>query len=179
MPREQTGETAGSTPKSLPYSEKTVYEKERLHSSSVETLLLRLETSGVEYEAGIAALCRTVHEAGTEDAATEAASAAHEKLLNDFIAPGPIAPTKGAKKPRYRKETRVRKIRTKTLKGKAKEKAEKYRNLQQKWKRNKKNAVKQVLDGASDAKCQIDVEVIEATYTERFESKGPTVDLSN
>ena len=127
------GETAGSTPKSLPYSEKTVSEKERLDSSSVETLLLRLETSGVEYEAGIAALCRTVHEAGTEDAATEAASAAHEKLLNDFIAPGPIAPTKGAKKPRYRKETRVRKIRTKTLKGKAKEKTEKYRNLQQKW----------------------------------------------
>ena len=150
-----------------------------MDSSTVETLLLRLETSGVEYEAGIAALCRTVHEAGTEDAATLEAYAAHEKLLNDFIAPGPMAPTKGAKKPRYRKETRVRKIRTKTLKGKAKEKAEKYRNLQQKWKRNKKNAVKQVLDGASDAKCQIDIEVIEATYTERFESKGPTVDLSN
>ena len=147
-----------------------------MDSSTVETLLLRLETSGVEYEAGIAALCRTVHEAGTEDAATEEAYAAHEKFLNDFIAPGPMAPTKGAKKPRYRKETRVRKIRTKTLKGKAKEKAEKYRNLQQKWKRNKKNAVKQVIDGA---KCQIDIEVIEATYTERFEGKGPTVDLSN
>ena len=179
VPREQTGETTGCTPKALPDSEKTVYEKERLDSPSVETLLLRLENSGVEFEAEIAALCRTVHEAGTEDTATEAAYAAHEKLLNDFIAPGPMAPTKGAKKPRHRKVTKVRKIRTKTLKGRAKEKAEKFRNLQQKWKRNKKNAVKQVLDGASDAKCQIDIEEIEATYTERFESKGPTVDLSN
>ena len=179
IPREQTGETTGSTPKSVPDSVKTTYEKERLDGSSVETLLLRLETSGVELEAEIAALCRTVHEAGTDDAATEAAYTAHEKLLNDFIAPGPMAPTTGAKKPRYRKETKVRKIRTKTLKGRAKEKAEKYRNLQQKWKRNKKNAVKQVLDGASDAKCQIDIEEIEATYAERFESKGPTVDLSN
>ena len=86
-----------------------------MDSSTVETLL-SLETSGVEYEAGIAALCRTVHEAGTGDAASKEAYAAHERLLNDFIAPGPMALTKGAKTPRYQKETKVRKIRTKTLK---------------------------------------------------------------
>ena len=176
---DQTGEAEQSTPKADTSGQKTAYATECLDSYSVETLLLSLETSGDESEASIAAICRTVQKTGTEGEAAEVAYAAHEKLLNDFIAPGPMAPTTGAKMPRYRKETKVRKIRTKTLKGKAKEKVERYRNLQQKWKRNKKNAVKQVLDGASDAKCQIDAEVIEATYTDRFESVGPRVDLSN
>ena len=176
---EQTGEAARSTPKAYPSGQKTAYVMECLDSSTVETLLLSLETSGDEPEARIAALYRTVQKTGTEGEAAEVAYAAHEQLLNDFIAPGPMAPTKGAKMPRYRKETKVRKIRTKTLKGKAKERVERYRNLQQKWKRNKKNAVKQVLDGASDAKCQIDAKVIKATYTDRFESVGPRVDLSN
>jgi len=176
---EQTGEAARSTPKAYTSGQKTTHATECLDSSTVETLLLSLETSGDEPEARIAALCRTVQKTGTEGEAAEVAYAAHEQLLNDFIAPGPMAPTKGAKMPRYRKETKVRKIRTKTLKGKAKERVERYRNLQQKWKRNKKNAVKQVLDGASDAKCQIDAEVIEATYADRFESAGPRVDLSN
>ena len=176
---EHTGEAVESRPKSHPNSQKTVYERVQLDDSTVETLLHSLETSGVESEAGIAALCRTVHEAGKEDEATKEAYLAHEKLLEGYIAPKPMATGKGAKIPRYRKETKVRKIRTKTLKGKAKERVEKYRTLQQKWTKNRKNAVKQVLDGASDAKCQIDKEVIEATYAERFESAGPTVNLSN
>ena len=61
------------------------------------------------------------------------------------------------------------------MRGKPKERVEKYRALQLKWKQNKKNAVKQVLDGASDAKCQTDAEVIEATYAERFESISLTL----
>ena len=60
-----------------------------------------------------------------------------------------------------------------------KERAERYRSLQQKWKVSRKSAVRQVLDGKSDAKCQIDPKVIEEMYAERFESVGPTVDLSN
>lgn len=173
------GEAARSTPKLYPNSQETVNERVQLDNSTVETLLLSLETSGDESEAGIAALCRTVHEAGKEDEATKEAYTAHEKLLGGYIAPKPLATEKGAKIPRYRKETKVRKIRTKTLKGKVKERVEKYRTLQQKWTRNRKNAVKLVLDGASDAKCQIDTEVIEATYAERFECAGPTVNLSN
>ena len=92
---------------------------------------------------------------------------------------GPRPPTNGAKIPRYQKETKICKIQTKTLRGKPKERVEKYQALQLKWKQNKKNVVKQVLDGASDAKCQIDAEMIEATYAEWFESISLTVDLSN
>lgn len=65
------------------------------------------------------------------------------------------------------------------MRGKPKERAEKYRALKQKWKRNKKITIKQVLDGASDAKCQTGTQVIEAMYTERFKSVGPMVDLLN
>lgn len=50
-----------------------------------------LENSGDESEAGIAALCRTMHEAGKEGEATNVAYAAHKKLLEDYIAPGPQA----------------------------------------------------------------------------------------
>ena len=53
-------------------------------------------------------------------------------------------------------------------KGKARERMEKYRSLQQKWKANRKGAVRQILDSASDAKCQIDPEAIEETYVERW-----------
>ena len=138
-----------------------------------------MENSRDESEAGITTLCRTVHEAGKEGEATNVAYAAHEKFLEDYIAPGPQAPTNGAKIPRYQKETKICKIQTKTLRGKPKERVEKYQALQLKWKQNKKNAVKQVLDGASDAKCEIDAQVIEATYAEWFESISLTVELSN
>ena len=72
----------------------------------------------------------------------------------------------------------MRHIRQKRPRGKPKERVEKYRSMQQKWKANRKG-VAQVLDGASDAKCQIDPEVIDGTYVERFESVGPNVDLSD
>lgn len=65
------------------------------------------------------------------------------------------------------------------MRGKPVERAEKYRALKQKWKQNKKNTIKQVLYGASDAKYQIDTQVIEAMYAERFESVSPMVDLLN
>ena len=107
---EHAGEAAKSTPKLHPNSQKTVYERVQLDDSTVETLLLSLETSGVESEAGIAALCRTMHEAGKEDEATKEAYSAHEKRLEGYIAPKPMATEKGAKMPRYRKETKVRKI---------------------------------------------------------------------
>lgn len=42
-----------------------------------------------------------------------------------------------------------------------------------------KEAVRQVLDRASGAKCQTDPKVIEETYTEKFKSVGPMVDLPN
>ena len=67
-----------------------------------------------------------MHEAGKEGEATNMVYAAHQKLLEDYITPGPQAPTNGAKIPRYQKETKVCKIQTKTLRGKPKERVEKY-----------------------------------------------------
>ena len=81
------GETAQSMPKSYPSSQKTANEKERLDSSTVESLLLSLENSSDESKAGIAALCQTMHEAGKEGEVINVAYAAHEKLLEDYIAP--------------------------------------------------------------------------------------------
>lgn len=84
-------ETARSAPKSYPSSQKTANKKERLDSSTVKSLLLSLENSGDESEAGIAALCRTMHKAGKEGEAINVAYAAYEKLLEDYIAPEPQA----------------------------------------------------------------------------------------
>ena len=73
----------------------------------------------------------------------------------------------------------MRHVRRKRLKGKPKERVERYRSMQQKCKANRKGVVRQVLDDASNAKRQIDPEVIEGTYVEWFESVGPKVDLSD
>ena len=72
---------------SYPSSQKTANEKERLDSSTVESLLLSLENSGDESEAGITTLCQTMHEAGKEGEVINVAYAAHEKLLEDYITP--------------------------------------------------------------------------------------------
>lgn len=107
-----------------------------------------------------------------EDEASNQAYEAHEALLEECISPGPQAQTKGAKIPRYQKETKV-------CKPKERAETEKDTGPCNKSGRRTKRVVKQVLDGASDAKCQIDPKVIEETYAERFESVGRTVDLSN
>ena len=103
------------------------------------------------------------HPSGKEGETSNKAYREHEALLDEYISAGHQTENnkKTAKYRKYRKETKVRKTRTKKLMGKPKEKAERYRSQQQKWKKNRKDATKQVLDGAFDAKCEIDPKVIE------------------
>ncbi len=157
---------------------------ERMNDLTVEQLFCCLEDSEESTEREIAALGRIVQQSKEEqneakDQEAEQAYSKHETLLEEYISSIQPSETGGRKQARFRKETKIRQVRKKRPRGKAKERMERYRSLQQKWKANRKGAVRQILDGASDAKCEIDPEVIEETYVERFERAGPTVDLSD
>ena len=175
----RTGDNVQSAPTSNPRRQETANEGEQLNDLTVEQLLCSLERSEDETEVRIAALLSNCAKVRDRGRGINKAYSDHRVTLEEYISAGQHADTKGKKTPNYKRVTQIRQIRKKTLRGKTKEKAERYRSLQQKWKVSRKSAVKQVLDGASDAKCQIDPKVIEETYAERFEGVGPTVDLSN
>jgi len=103
----RAGETVQSTPGSNPSRQETLSEDERLDGPTVEQLLCSLENARNESEAGFATLCQTMQNAGKEDEASNQAYEAQEALLEEYISPGPQAQTKGAKIPRYQKETKV------------------------------------------------------------------------
>ena len=105
--QKRAGETVQSTPGSNPSRQETLSEDERLDGPTVEQLLCSLENARNESEAGFATLCQTMQNAGKEDEASNQAYEAQEALLEEYISPGPQAQTKGAKIPRYQKETKV------------------------------------------------------------------------
>ena len=73
-------------------------------------------------------------------------------MLEECISPIQPPDTDGRKQARHWKETKMRHVRRKRLEGKPKERVERYRSMQQKCKANRKGVVRQVLDGASNAK---------------------------
>ena len=159
---------------------------ELFNDLSMEQVALALEDTEMETNAKMATILRNTLAAANQgpNAQPEGCMSEtyeeHEELLNEYLEMLHESEDDSiARRKRKGKPTRIKTLRRKKLRGKPKERAEKFRSIQQSWNANRKAAVKQILDGASDAKCQIPAKEIEKVYKDRFETVGPTVDLGS
>ena len=80
---------------------------------------------------------------------------------------------------RRRVVQRERTVRRKKLRGKPMERRRKYRDVQREWLASRKRCTRRILDGTCGEKCQIDPEVVQTTYMDRFGAASKKVTLNN